>query len=104
MKFGNIPSKQAYWSSQNLLSPRRAGTLTALELCKQRLVVLSDYYWCAIPPYILIAFGNPCGRKTRSLGQLFEFAKAGTTPTLNQKLFELKGGFHGSAHVSKSIL
>ena len=26
---------------------------------------------------------NPCGRKIRSLGQLFEFVKAGTTPTLN---------------------
>ena len=24
---------------------------------------------------------NPCGRKIRSLGQLFEFVKAGTTPT-----------------------
>ena len=26
---------------------------------------------------------NPCGPKIRSLGQLFEFVKAGTTPTLN---------------------
>ena len=25
----------------------------------------------------------PCGRKIRSLGQLFEFVKVGTTPTLN---------------------
>ena len=81
VKFGNIPSKQVYSSSENLFKPSQwKGSLRVVlaEVCSSvRLVLLQD------PAIYSDRVCNPCGRKSRSLGQLFEFVKAGTTPTLN---------------------
>ena len=81
VKFGNISGKQVYSSSENLFkSSQRKDSpgvvLAAVEVCSRvGLVFLHD----------LVIYSdrvcNPCGRKIRSLGQLFEFVKAGTTPT-----------------------
>ena len=96
VKFGNISGKQVYSSSENLFKPsQRKDSLG---------VVLHD------PTAYSDRVCYPCVRKIRSLDQLFEFVKAGNTPTFlktvslkarntgysrerlrgeNQKLFEL---------------
>lgn len=81
VKFGNIPGKQVYSSSENLFKPSQRkdsiGVVLA-EVCSSvGLVLLND------PSTYSDRVCNPCGRKIRSLGQLFQFVKAGTTPTLN---------------------
>lgn len=81
VKFGNTPGKQVYSSSENLFKPlQRKDSLGVVlaEVCSRvGLVLLHD------PATYSDRVCNPCGRKIRSLGQLFEFVKAGTTPTLN---------------------
>ena len=81
VKFGNIPGKQVYSSSENLFKPSQRkdsiGVVLA-EVCSSvGLVLLHD------PATYSDRVCNPCGRKIRSLGQLFQFVKGGTTPTLN---------------------
>ena len=81
VKFGNIPGKQVYSSSENLFRPsQRKDSLGIVlaEVCSRvGLVLLHD------PATYSDRVCNPCGRKIRSLGQLFEFVKVGTTPTVN---------------------
>ena len=81
VKFGNIPGKRVYSSSENLFKPsQRKDSLGVVlaEVCSRvGLVLLHD------PATYSDRVCNPCGRKIRSLGQLFQFVKAGTTPTLN---------------------
>ena len=79
VKFGNIPGKQVYSSSENLFKPSQRkdspGVVLAEVCSRVGLVFLHD------PVIYSDRVCNPCGRKIRSLGQLFEFVKAGTTPT-----------------------
>lgn len=81
VKFGNIPGKQVYFSSENLFRPsQRKDSLGVVlaEVCSRvGLVLLHD------PATYSDRVCNPCGRKIRSLGQLFEFVKVDTTPTVN---------------------
>ena len=78
VKFGNIPGKQVYSSSENLFKPSQRkdspGVVLAEVCSRVGLVFLHD------PVIYSDRVCNPCGRKIRSLGQLFEFVKAGTTP------------------------
>lgn len=81
VKFGSTPGKQVYSSSENLFRPSQMkdslGVVLA-EICSRvGFVSLHD------PATHSYRICNPCGRKTRSLGQLFEFVKVGTTPTVN---------------------
>ena len=77
-KFGNIPGKQVYSSSENLFKPsQRKDSLGVVlaEVCSRvGLVFLHDP--------VIYSDHVSRGGKIRSLGQLFEFVKAGTTPTL----------------------
>lgn len=77
VKFGNIPGKQVFSSSENLFKPSQRkdslGVVLAEVCTRVGIVLLHD------PATYSDRVCNPCGRK---IGQLFEFVKADTTPTL----------------------
>ena len=81
VKFGNVPGKQVYSSSENLFKPSQRkdslGVVLADVCARVGLIFSHD------PETFSDRVCNPCGRKIRSLGHLFEFVKAGTTPTLS---------------------
>lgn len=79
VKFGNVASKQSHSSSENLFKPSKRkdcyGVVLA-SICRQvglELIQDSQVFSDRVC--------NPCGRKIRNLGQLYQFVKAGTSKT-----------------------
>ena len=99
VKFGNIPGKPVYSSSENLFKPSQRmdtiGVVLAGICSSVGLELLHD------PATYSDRVCNPCGQKICSLGQMFEFVKAGTTPTLNRVSISTKRTGESESFVEK---
>ncbi|XP_068712213.1 uncharacterized protein [Montipora foliosa] len=79
VKFGNVAGKQSHSSSENLFKPSKRKDCFGVVLgniCRQvglELIQDSQVFSDRVC--------NPCGRKIRNLGQLYQFVKAGTSKT-----------------------
>ena len=79
VKFGNVAGKQSHSSSENLFKPSKRkdcfGVVLA-NICRQVGLELTQD-----SQVFSDRVCNPCGRKIRNLGQLYQFVKAGTSKT-----------------------
>ena len=79
VKYGNVAGKQSHSSSENLFKPSKRKDCFGIVLgniCRQvGLELIQD------SQVFSDRLCNPCGRKIRNLGQLYQFVKAGTSKT-----------------------
>lgn len=76
VKFGNVAGKQSHSSSENLSKRKHCFGVVLANICRQvGLEFIQD------SQVFSDRVCNPCGRKIRKLGQLYQFVKAATSKT-----------------------